>query len=54
MTRCEFIRINHRWHRVQCKRNATIFVHGKNVCEQHAKILVGMASDVRTSASDRL
>lgn len=40
--RCEFTRINKGWNRAQCKRNATTTVRGKQVCEQHAKILSGL------------
>lgn len=44
--RCEHVRLTKRWDRVQCKRNATTAVAGKSVCEQHAKIMLGLPPDI--------
>ena len=46
MSRCEMERITKSWTRPRCKRNATTTVDGKHVCEQHAKILLGLPDSI--------
>jgi len=52
--RCEATRLQATWTRERCKRNATTVVAGRCYCEQHAKIAVGMAADVRLDSRDVL
>ena len=50
--RCEATKLGKRWSRQRCKRNATTKVRGHHYCEQHAKIMVGMAANVRLDSRD--
>jgi hypothetical protein len=56
--RCEVMRANPKrsWSvsLVRCKRNATIKVGGRNLCEQHAKMALGLPADVHVSTRDAL
>ena len=46
MSRCEMKRLTKTWTRPRCKRNATTIVDGKNVCEQHAKIMLNLPDTI--------
>ena len=39
---CEMMRLTKTWTRSRCKRNATTYAAGKHLCEQHAKIILGL------------